>query len=140
MARQGLPNQGTELLLHNKKEMQMKKYLLISIAVLGMVGSAHAEPSYVQKRRNIAIQMVQADIQLIDVLGKFEQLISERNSLGGANDFLDSDFVGGGPSDQFLVQLDSYTAKVMLGDVATAFIALYKNVSLNRDIMNKVKP
>ena len=116
----------------------MKKYLLISITVLGMAGSAHAV-DYVTKRQLMAQKTVMANTQIVEGLLLLKQIQAERVSLGGANDFQETDFTSA-PVGYGIRHLDAYTIGVFLDTVAPILISDYLDVSLNRDTMNKVKP
>lgn len=115
----------------------MKKYLIISIAVLGMVGSAHAV-DYVTKRQVMAQKTVIATTQIAEGLLLLKQIQAERVSLG-ANDFQDSDF-SSAPVGYGIRHLDAYTIGLLLDTIAPIFINDYQGVTLNRDTINKVKP
>ena len=93
---------------------------------------------YVNKRRLIAARGVELTTKAIEVLLGWKQLQAERISLGGANDFVDSDFINVGGYN--IGHLDAYTMGILLDTVAPAFISLYENTQLNKDTINKVKP
>lgn len=116
----------------------MKKIVWSLIIITGMFSSVHAAENFVMKRRLMAAKTVAATAAIVDACITLKQVQYERVSLGGANDFQDSDFVGleGG---QFLQHLSSYTIGVMLDTVAPDFIDLYEDVSINRDTMNKIR-
>lgn len=114
------------------------KRLILLLVVLGMVSGVYATENFVMKRRFMAAKSIAAASALVDACITSKQLEAERVSLGAANDFVDADFTGieGG---QYLVHLSSYNVKVLLGTVMPDICAEYENVSLNKDILHKVR-
>lgn len=117
----------------------MKKIMWLALIITCMVSATYAAENFVMKRRFMAAKSVSAAAALVDACITAKQLEAERVSLGASNDFLDSDFTGieGG---QYLVHLSSYNVKVLLGTVFPDICAEYENVSLNKDILHKVRP
>lgn len=116
----------------------MKRLLLIALLIIGLAGISHAAPNYRQKRQNLAIAAMQADIQLIDALIKLKQIQRERNSLPNGEDFKDEDFIGS--SSGILNHMDAALVIDFIENIAPQFTALYENNAPNRNVMNKMKP
>lgn len=118
----------------------MKKLALAGILMLGIAQGAHAV-DYVQKRRAWATNEVEAVKAITNAVNVLEQTNAERLSLGGANDFKDSDFTTATtPNGNYLVHVDSYTAKAVLDTVLPALRAVVKTDNTNRDLLNKMIP
>lgn len=117
----------------------MKKYLILSIAVLGMAGSAHAAGDETSKRQAMARATEQYVREFTDALNGLKALSDERGKL--IVDFKDSDFTGPTINND-IVHLSSATLAQLFDFVIPSLDANYQdsgNGGRNKQILLQIR-